>query len=340
MAPISNRGPFLRRLRLIEILGFKRCLIPNFETRSVYEPRPKGPGFGDLMKSEDKFQRPLVTCKLEGQLGNQLFTIAATLSYAWEYGATPIFPLLHTEKYRLSYNRDRIFFRLDSRIGPRPFVNYYEEVNWFTYNKIHFKPDLVVDGYFQSWRYFHNYRDQILSEFAPSDSILSDLQTKYKEILESPNTVSVHVRTSSRKVHPVIPFLGLDYIENTMNLFPSDSFFVVFSDRINWAKNKLANRKTNIVFIEGNDAVQDLFLMSKCKHNIIANSTFSWWAAYMNQNPNKRVICANYWGAYPRIEVFDDLYLPEWERQEVRLAPYPEDMKAFDVVSQSMDNND
>ena len=282
----------------------------------------------------------LVTCQLQGQLGNQLFTLSATLAYAWEYNVRPIFPVLYTDRYQIPYNREHIFFRLDAKNGPRPFINIHEEVNFFTYTKIPFKEDLYIEGYYQSWRYFHLYREAILSIFAPSDATENYLNTKYKAILDHPKTVSVHIRTSSPKVHSTIPFIGLEYIENSMNRFPSDSLFIIFSDRINWCKNKLSSWGKKIVFIEGNDPIQDLFLMSRCKDHIIANSTFSWWGAYLDPNPNKKVICPRFWGGYPRMETFDDIYFSEWEKMAVNLAPYPEDMKSYDKRSLSIDNND
>jgi hypothetical protein len=70
---------------------------------------------------------------------------------------------------------------------------------------------------------------------------------------------------------------------------------LIFSDDINWCKNNLLIKNKNIFFIEGNQDYIDLWLMSMCKNNIMANSTFSWWGAWLNKNPNKKVFVPRTW---------------------------------------------
>ena len=87
-------------------------------------------------------------------------------------------------------------------------------------------------------------------------------------------------------------FEGLNYIKqdicNKFNL-------VVFSDDIDWCKKNLSHLNDNIVFVEGNKDYEDLFMMSYCDHNIISNSSFSWWSAWLNFNPHKMVIAPKNW---------------------------------------------
>jgi len=291
--------------------------------------------------------RPYVTCRLFGQLGNQLFQIAATLAYSWDYDAIPIFPDLHKEEDRISYNRDRIFFRLNPSMPSRPFINVFNEKNAYSPERIPFKRDLILCGYFQSWKHFHHHRNQILPILAPSEHILDKLHCKYQKLLAQPNTVAVHVRTHNKDLHDkkLGPFMGFDYFRNALKCFSDDSIFVIFSDRIGWCKKNFSIfQKNNYMIIEGNDGIEDFFLMSMMRHTIIANSSYSWWAAYINQNPDKIVIAPQSFvdpipnPSFPlkQFNLFnnDDLYFPEWKCVAVNFnEPYPSDMPDFPTQS-------
>ena len=90
-----------------------------------------------------------------------------------------------------------------------------------------------------------------------------------------------------------------------------DPYFFIFSDDINWCKENLI--LNNALYVEANlksNFECDMILMSKCKHNIIANSTFSWWGAWLNQNLNKNVIAPKRWMS--SFECLDDLYPNDW----------------------------
>ena len=94
---------------------------------------------------------------------------------------------------------------------------------------------------------------------------------------------------------------------------PKDSLFLIFSDDIAWCKANFPDLPEKFVFIEGNADHEDLLLMSHCKNNIICNSTFSWWAAWLNSNPEKKVIAPSKWFG-PAFENYntDDLYCDGW----------------------------
>ncbi|MBF8263342.1 MAG: hypothetical protein HW387_1007 [Parachlamydiales bacterium] len=286
---------------------------------------------------------PLVTCRIFGQMGNQLFQIATTLAFAWDHGAIAVFPELHKKEDRIAYNRDRIFHRLNTSMPPRPFINGFNEKNAYSPLRIPFKKDLVLCGYFQSWKHFHHHRDQLLTTFAPSEKILDKLHRKYQDLLELPNTVAVHVRTHNKKLHDIKlhPFMGFDYFQNAMDSFPEDAQFVVFSERMGWCKK---NFHEKCIFIEGNDGIEDFFLMSMMKHVIIANSSYSWWAAYLNQNPNKIIVAPQSFvdpvpdPRFPAKQnnLFnnEDVYFPDWKLIPVNFSePYPFDMPDFPTQS-------
>lgn len=300
-----------------------------------------------MNNQEEINKKPLVTCQFYGQLGNQLFIIAATLGYAWDYDAIAIFPGLQIAKNRTNYNKDRLFFRLNTEQSPRPFSHIYRtdlESEWFSSKRIPFKPDLIIDGYFQSWKHFHHHREKILDVFAPSDFTEHYLSEKYKVLLEDPKAVGIHVRTQSKLLHDNghHPFWGMNYYKEAMNQFPEDSKFVVVSDRINWCKHQFSKLNKNVVFIEGNYGIEDLFLLTKFKGNIFSNSSFSWWAAYLNTTENPLSVFPKYWKEPNRYAnpPEEDFFLPEWKLIDYsKKEPYPSDIWDYDQVSQSIDNN-
>ncbi len=274
-----------------------------------------------------------VTCGLFGQLGNQLFQIATTLAYAWDYGATPLFPELHKQEDRISYNKDRIFFRLNPSMPPKPFRELFQESAYYSSTRVPFRQDLVLYGHFQSWKHFHHHRDKLLSVFAPSNEVSEKLQQKYGSLLSRPDTVGVHLRTYSKHLHEngLHPFSGFKFFRDAMSHFPN-ALFVIFSDRIEWCKRVCPKEfpDKQLLFIEGNDGVEDLFLLSMMRHQIFGNSTFGWWGGYLNQSPHRKIISPRHWRDPARFGYLpiEDLSLPDWTLLPVGFDhPYPEGLE-------------
>lgn len=274
-----------------------------------------------------------VTCLLYGQLGNQLYQVATTLAYAWDYGAIPVFPELHKETDGISFNRDRIFFRCDSSMPPRPFKQMFQEKAYHSAERVPFAEDLVLNGHFQSWKHFDHHRDEILKVFAPSEEILAKLQAKYADVLSIPNVVGVHVRTHSKHLHEngLHVFTGFQFYRDAMNLFPNATF-AVFCDRIAWCKRVMPQEvgDKKMIFIEGNDWVEDLFLFSMMQHQILGNSTYAWWGAYLNQKANAKILAARDWRDPVKFPGFptQDFFPPNWTLVAVGFDhPWPEGME-------------
>ncbi len=285
--------------------------------------------------------KPFVTCWLQsGQLGNQLFEIAATLAYAWDNEAAPLFPGLTKTDFNIPINRDRIFFRLDASPLPRPILHTFEQLLNYEKIDIPVRPDQLLIGYFQTWEYFDHHREKILKVFAPRPEELKRLKNKHAALLDRPFTVGLHVRTFNKQWSEYIPFVGLSYYEKALRLFPDDALFVVFSDRIGWCKHHFAKFDRPFIFIEDQDHIEDFFLMSMLQHNIIGNSTFSWWAAYLNQNPHKIVVAPSHF-VHPNVLAQVNANLPAWQtiaiESDSALAPYPEDIRDYDSHSKSID---
>jgi hypothetical protein len=206
-----------------------------------------------------------------GRLGNQLFQISATIGLAKRNNDSYIFPKW---KYEHRFNLKGCFsdnIKFD--------INYNEP--HFNYKEIPYSSNLNIGGYFQSEKYFNDCSDFIKLSLRPKDYV--------SEI----DAVSIHIRrTDYLKFNRCYTILGPDYYYKAMQMCPSNKYYV-FSDDINWCKYNFIGDQ--FVFVEGNDEVTDLNMMSKCKSNIIANSSFSWWAAYLNNNFDKIVIAPKNW---------------------------------------------
>lgn len=252
---------------------------------------------------------PYVTARLWGRFGNQLFIIAAATSLALENGVTPTFPdfaaaldpecnlKINYDLPSLRTDYEKIFYHLNVAQPIEEIEFYYKEPS-FTYAPIPYQPNMIIEGWFQSEKYFINHKKEIIDLFGPSPEILQYLKSKYSALIKHPKTVSIHLRNYYKEnpnLERVYPTYGKDYVEKAISLFPEDSLFVVFSDQISWCKEQLAGIPRNIHFIEGEKFYHDFYLMSMCKHHIICNSTFSWWAAYLNKNPDKIVVAPQQW---------------------------------------------
>lgn len=255
---------------------------------------------------------------LVGQLGNQMFEIAATLSLAWDHGAHPYVPDLRTRQDEgIPTNYKIVFAKIDAS-HPKAKIAYTYSEPHFYYSPIPYVPKMKIRGYFQSEKYFIKYKKQIISLFSPTPEIYDYLHRHYADILDHPNTVSIHIRTYNKPdpQHKIYILNGYDYVSRAVKLFPKDSLFVVFSDDMAWCKKELAplSSHLNLRFIEEKHYLFDFYLMSLCKHNIISNSSFSWWAAYLNPNAHKIVIAPSKWFHPNHITPSDtkDLLPPQW----------------------------
>jgi len=255
----------------------------------------------------------MITCSLMGGLGNQLFQTAVTLSLSLDNNMIPIFPPNPHQgcSRKINYN-DTYFHRLERIKSQLNFKIFVE--NGFSYKPIQVSDDNInLRGYFQSEKYFEKHKKYILNTLVLPNKMIIDLNNKYKHIIECENTVSIHVRRGDylglQHVHYV---QTLDYYQEAIKKFPEDSMFVIFSDDIHWCKEiPLFKHLKNVQFIQDID-YNELYIMSRCKHNIIANSTFSWWAAYMNPNVNKIIIAPKIWFGPKGPNDLQDLIPPSW----------------------------
>jgi len=239
----------------------------------------------------------MLTCHFMGGLGNQLFQAAVTLSLGKEYKREVVFPLNTDQSCsrKVSYNSS-YFHKL--HIGSDFRVNRIVTENGFSYTPICLpKGNVKLKGYYQSDKYFNKHKSLILDTFVLPERNRIAMGQKYKKILEHPSSVSIHIRRGDYLKFPDIHYVQpITYYEKAVKHFNSKSLFVIFSDDIEWCKNQefFKTLGDDVIFIKDMD-YNELYLMSVCKHNIIANSSFSWWGAYLNKHQRKKVIAPKQW---------------------------------------------
>ncbi|MDB5248664.1 MAG: alpha,2-fucosyltransferase [Segetibacter sp.] len=208
--------------------------------------------------------------------------------------------------YSLAYEQDqlkRMVLKLSEVITPSAKKKVYLEPEYH-FNDSFFKtPDEVfLIGYFMSWKYFEKFEKEIRRDFTVRPELVSHLHQIESELRQN-NSVSIHIRRgdfTSKKNIEIHGIISMEFYRNAIAEISSRSpspHLYVFSDDIAWVKENLQTQFP-ITFVSNEvtkTAVEDFYLMSVCKHNIIANSTFSWWAAYLNNNPGKIVVAPKKW---------------------------------------------
>ncbi len=291
----------------------------------------------------------MITVRLSGGMGNQMFEYACaralalrnntdlTLDLTYLLDRTPRFFLQPHFVFR-EYDLDifslpetvkKVQKKYPPLIGPLliAFDLFYRAIFKPKGTERHFQfdpnilslgPDVYLDGKWQSEKYFAEYRDVIRDDFKQKDS-LSPLSQKLADEISSKIALCVHVRRGD--------FLKLKHFNTTDETYFArgvaevtknvaiDSIYV-FSDDIEWCRQNLSFAvPTTFVGSEysGLRGREQFYLMSKCAHFVIPNSTFSWWAAWLANNPNKIVVAPKKWFNDPRIDT-SDACPAEWRR--------------------------
>jgi len=278
----------------------------------------------------------MIIVRLIGGLGNQLSQYAAARRLSVLHQTTLKLDIIPFESYKLqNYSLQsfhvqevfatpeeiaeitgasrkglaRIIFRLSQKLKPYYGRVVFSEpkVSPFDPNFLKTPGNLYLDGYWQDEKYFVDIRDVILREF----TVKYEQDRQSREIADkiaNTQSVSIHVRRGdyisnpeTKRAHGVC---GLDYYRQCVSLIAeriANPHFFVFSDDPGWVTDTL-RLDYPTTFVTHNDAdrcYEDLRLMSMCKHNITANSSFSWWGAWLNQNRGKIVIAPERWFAAP-----------------------------------------
>lgn len=276
----------------------------------------------------------MVVVDINGQLGNQMFQYALgrhlqlrgqkVLFYIRYYQAHPehdfALPRMFglslpeaTTSQVLAYREDR--HRLIDRLRRKIFGRNERVFTEIGTGSLAYKPEVfdfkrgLIDGYWQSEKYFLPIEETIRKEFTFPEASNRNLRLA-KEMSET-LSVSIHVRRGDYLGE--FPVMGEAYFEPAMAYFTEkyrSVHFYVLSNDIKWCREHLkAERITYVDWNIGKDSPWDMWLMTQCKHNIIANSSFSWWGAWLNQNEGKEVIAPRIW--FYRVNT-PDIYCNNW----------------------------
>ena len=250
--------------------------------------------------------------QLMGGMGNQMFQYAFGYALGAETNTKVLYDLSWFEEntndtvreYGLDYfraNVDSVDVR-DSKAAKRRGIIREQHENIYQPNLMHKRAGKYFTGYFQTEKYFEKYRPQLLQAFSLKHQLNNANKKVLKQIQKS-NAVSVHIRRGDYvKFQDIFGLCDLSYYKRAFDYIAKhtkDPEFFVFSDDIDWVRKNLKTKYTvHIVDINRDEnTCCDIELMRNCKHNIIANSTFSWWGAWLNDNPDKIVIAPKQWYA-------------------------------------------
>jgi hypothetical protein len=251
----------------------------------------------------------MISCRLIGRLGNNLFQIANGLSLASKLNTELILPTITHAGHRGTIPVDISMFDYKfKQVENIEQDSVYNEPD-IHYNKIDISDNTLVSGYFGSWKYFEDIKQELLSKyFTPSNNIREEL-LKYN-ILE--NSLGISIRRGDflmlQDNHCV---LSIEYYQEVLNTYFQNniSSIYIFSDDIEWCKTVFGD---SVYYVNESVGTQ-LFLMSKMKHLILSNSTFAWWGAYLNQN-NGIIVAPDPWlGPNHDDKNISDLYYPSWK---------------------------
>lgn len=208
---------------------------------------------------------------------------------------------------------------------PKYYQRHYKEDEWWVYEPGVFKTfgNVYLEGYWQHYKYFDSLDDRIFAELTLADAEELSSSPVYSAIMLDAYATSIHIRRTDyitdKAANSLMGILPLTYYQNALRdlegKIGTPSCYV-FSDDLNWAADHL---KINapVTFVDIDDGKKDyleLMLMSKCRHNIIANSTFSWWGAYLNRNPGKAVYIPANFVADKSINQKIKLGFPSWQK--------------------------
>ncbi|MCX6984700.1 MAG: alpha-1,2-fucosyltransferase [Lentisphaerae bacterium] len=274
----------------------------------------------------------MIIVKIIGGLGNQMFQYAAARRLAEKHSAVLKLDITRFEEYKLHKyglhcfqimecmatqaeiesirGNQNILSRLKRKVSSKLGFNNPKKRRWIFEKQFHFDAEIleapdnvILEGYWQSEKYFADIADILRREFVIKYE--QDIQSrKFADLIQSTESVSLHVRRTDYvqdvSTNRLFGTCDRDYYGLCVRYIGdriSNPHLFVFSDDPQWAKDNL-EFDFPMTFVDCNDAsrnYEDLRLMSLCKHNIIANSSFSWWGGWLNANPDKIIIAPQSW---------------------------------------------
>lgn len=274
----------------------------------------------------------MIIARITSGLGNQMFQYAMAKSVAIHLGCELKLDITGYDrkdnyierKFQLNYFNTELKIATTKEINnlinkksklpgllrnilkqPKYYSGEYKEKQIFLFdeNVFNVMDNTYFSGYWINEKYFKNIKDEILKNFTLKDSF-DEKNLKFSEKIQKTNAVSLHIRRGDFINNPDISkrfnVCDLDYYKKAVRIICekiNDPHFFVFSDDLIWVKENL-KLSYPMTFVDCNNefnAYLDLMLMSKCKHHIIPNSSFSWWSAWLNPSDKKIVIASKIW---------------------------------------------
>lgn len=290
------------------------------------------------MTSINAPDKKIISTYLMGGLGNQLFQIFTTLAYGIKNSSQVIFPYSR----ELNVGVTRTTYWDSFLINLKKYTTYMDQIytnnmlmslpiykeQGFRYSEIpHQKCDVLLYGYFQSYKYFESCKNELFSMIY-LEKQQENMEYLYSQYFDHENIISMHFRLGDYKniqdFHPIMPY---EYYSNALNYILScrnnPMYRVLFfceKDDIIDVSNIIAlliKEFPNVEFIKVDDIIDDwqqMLIMSCCRDNIIANSSFSWWGSFFNKNENK-IVCYPYQWFGPNLDHDTiDLYPNTWKK--------------------------
>ena len=286
----------------------------------------------------------MLSCHLQGGLGNQLFQLFTTISYGIRKNRFIIIPYtdtLHIGKVRPTYwntilsNLVIFTTRVYKNYFPNNFPKYNEPD--FRYREIpdFSEPEIMLTGYFQSYLYFESENNSICSMIQLSkqqDEIRNEYYVLLSKNVHDVRLISMHFRLGdyllNPSCHPIMPF---EYYHNALSNIISNTstehqlkykvlYFCEAGDNeyVIAIINRLSAIFKQVSFVKVDDTISDwkqLLIMSGCHDNIIANSSFSWWGGYFNKTANKQICYPSLWfGPALSHNIVTDMFPPNWTK--------------------------
>tara|TARA_B100001250_G_scaffold366177_1_gene347407 strand:- start:23 stop:850 length:828 start_codon:yes stop_codon:yes gene_type:complete len=270
----------------------------------------------------------MISIYLQGGLGNQLFQIFTAIAYSLKYKIPFKLPSNKNDlnsPYGEIYKRPLYFDKFLKNL--KPFLTskfqhqvLYRERGHFYTELPYCKENILLFGYFQSYKYFDSYKNDILKLIG-----FENYRKNNSHSLNN-NTISIHFRIGdyvhATNAHPI---LKNEYYKNALNYILSKNenknFTVVYYcenrdiEKVNINIKILKRAFPLLTFVKSKDNMTDweeMISMSCCTHNIIANSTFSWWSGYLNENKEKIICYPNTWFGPALTKDTRDLFPNEW----------------------------
>lgn len=252
-----------------------------------------------------------------GGLGNQMFQISKSITEGLIHNIPVYFRLesyIPMDGRQPNNYKDNIFRNVVFRNDIQPILRINEtEFKYIDYNYIFNEPTEFF-GYFQSSKNFKDKKEIIRDLFSPTEEFKEKIKNKYPKILEK-DSVSIHVRRGDYlNISDILPVVDKSYIDESLKTIGEYKNIFIFSNDKKWCEENLKYENTTIIY--DLEDYEELWGISLCNHNIMSNSSFSWWGSYINKNKDKKICVPSIWFGPKGEKEYDSIYEEEWIKIE------------------------